>query len=308
MRLSTHLLGNIQSFGRIARSKFARLSRLCGRFGKVCLRKPAGHASPVVSVALLGADGGGAAAPGVTAPSGSSNDSDVETMSVDTRYSENDLDTPAAAAAAAATKPPDEGQAGDVKVNSTAEGHGKGGDISMDIAACDSPMAVEASSTAVELLSSSKRKKKRDLRIEELPALTASDVLLLCDLFSTPFTYGAQAVHLLKTAHWLLDNLQLVKNVDSTKLPIADQPADVKQWYETAVTFHDAYRDMVGMVDKLIGIPNRDILYEMYHYVNDMRSVLSLVNSYIKWNGMLLWVCDVFLLSVVHVDSLLVVV
>ena len=69
------------------------------------------------------------------------------------------------------------------------------------------------------------------------------------------------------------------------KLPLDEQPLGAKHWYETAVDFHDGYRDVIGMVDKLIGIPNRDILYEMYHYVNDMRSVLSLVNAYIKWHG-----------------------
>lgn len=29
----------------------------------------------------------------------------------------------------------------------------------------------------------------------------------------------------------------------------------------------------------------RELLYELYKYVNDMRSNLALVNSYIKWHG-----------------------
>jgi len=40
------------------------------------------------------------------------------------------------------------------------------------------------------------------------------------------------------------------------------------------------------MVDKLMMVPNRVLLYELYSYVSDMRSVLAMVNSYIKWHGM----------------------
>ena len=39
------------------------------------------------------------------------------------------------------------------------------------------------------------------------------------------------------------------------------------------------------MVDKFVNIPNRQLLYELYTYVGDMRSVLSMVNGYIKWHG-----------------------
>jgi len=39
-------------------------------------------------------------------------------------------------------------------------------------------------------------------------------------------------------------------------------------------------------VDKLVNIPNRELLYDVYAYITDMRSTLALVNSYIKWLGM----------------------
>ena len=57
---------------------------------------------------------------------------------------------------------------------------------------------------------------KREMLMEELPPLGVADVLLLCDLFSTPFTYGVKAVQLLKTAHWLLDHRDLLLLKDNS--------------------------------------------------------------------------------------------
>ena len=59
----------------------------------------------------------------------------------------------------------------------------------------------------------------------------------------------------------------------------------MQDWYDRATSFHIAFKDVVVMIDKLVNIPNRELLYELYHYVSDMRAVLSLVNSFIKWNG-----------------------
>ena len=66
------------------------------------------------------------------------------------------------------------------------------------------------------------------------------------------------------------------------------QPGEVKEWFERAMKFHDFYREMAVMVDKFVNIPNRVLLYQLYNYVSDMRSVMSMVNSHIKWHGALL--------------------
>lgn len=42
---------------------------------------------------------------------------------------------------------------------------------------------------------------------------------------------------------------------------------------------------MTVMVDKFVNIPNRVLLYELYPYVGDMRSVLSMINGSVKWHG-----------------------
>ncbi|ESN89820.1 hypothetical protein HELRODRAFT_194783 [Helobdella robusta] len=67
-------------------------------------------------------------------------------------------------------------------------------------------------------------------------------------------------------------------------------PSSASEWYERAIRFHDGYGDLSGVVDKLVNIPNRELLYEIYKYVNDMRSNLALVNSYIRWHVQLFFV------------------
>ena len=63
------------------------------------------------------------------------------------------------------------------------------------------------------------------------------------------------------------------------------QSGEVKEWFERAMKFHDFYREMALMVDKFVNIPNRVLLYQLYSYVSDIRSVTSMVNSHIKWHG-----------------------
>jgi len=58
------------------------------------------------------------------------------------------------------------------------------------------------------------------------------------------------------------------------------------EWYDQASRFSRSYRDVAMAVDKLVNIPNRELLYDVYAYITDMRSTLALVNSYVKWLGM----------------------
>ena len=120
-------------------------------------------------------------------------------------------------------------------------------------------------------------------RVEGAEPLTSEDLLILCDLFYLPFEHGPRAVHLLKKVHWLINNVDRIK--DANKMPRSEHTAEIREWYARAINFHEYHKEIAQMVDKFVNIPNREILYELYNYVSDMRSVLSLVNSYIRWQG-----------------------
>ena len=151
-------------------------------------------------------------------------------------------------------------------------------DATMDTGEGDTTKAVSAASKSAK-----DKTKEAKQKMNELEPLDTQDVLLICDAFYLPYEYGSQAVDLLKRAHWLVDNVDRLKDIPKPmQTDLNDQE---KEWYEKAVSFHERHKEVVLIVDKFVNMTNRDILYQLYDYVNDMRSVLSLVNSYVKWNG-----------------------
>ena len=127
-------------------------------------------------------------------------------------------------------------------------------------------------------------------RMDGVEPLSSEDILILCDLFYVPFEHGPRAVHLLKKVHWLVNNVDRIK--DANKTPRSEHTAEIREWYARAINFHEYHKEIAQMVDKFVNIPNREILYELYNYISDMRSVLSLVNSYIRWQGRYNYVSD----------------
>jgi len=97
---------------------------------------------------------------------------------------------------------------------------------------------------------------------------------------------------MLQSVAWLLEHLPPPINVElhSPLSPASssDDDDDARyEWYDRASRFGRSYRDVAMAVDKLVNIPNRELLYDVYAYITDMRSTLALVNSYIKWLGTL---------------------
>ena len=116
--------------------------------------------------------------------------------------------------------------------------------------------------------------------------------VLICHLFYLPYEHGPRATAMLQSVAWLLEHLPPPINVElhSPLSPASssDDDDDARyEWYDRASRFGRSYRDVAMAVDKLVNIPNRELLYDVYAYITDMRSTLALVNSYIKWLGTL---------------------
>ena len=45
------------------------------------------------------------------------------------------------------------------------------------------------------------------------------------------------------------------------------------------------------MYNRLTAIPNRPLLYDMYHYIWDAKETTMLLDSYISWLGVCVCVC-----------------
>jgi len=115
--------------------------------------------------------------------------------------------------------------------------------------------------------------------------------VLICHLFYLPYEHGPQATAMLESVTWLLEHLLPPINIVELHSPLSpssssDDEDDARyEWYDRASRFSRSYRDVAMAVDKLVNIPNRELLYDVYAYITDMRSTLALVNSYIKWLG-----------------------
>ncbi|CAD5121948.1 DgyrCDS10409 [Dimorphilus gyrociliatus] len=131
-------------------------------------------------------------------------------------------------------------------------------------------------------------KKKLKKRLSD-DLINEDDLLLLAELFYLPEEYGSVGIHLLTEASWLLNNADSVNEQESnsreisTKKPICPEG---RSWHRRALDFHDKHAEICDMMDKLLKIPNRAFLYEIYNYVSDLRNVLSMINSYVTWHGL----------------------
>jgi len=115
---------------------------------------------------------------------------------------------------------------------------------------------------------------------EEDYQLGLDDLLLLCDVFYLPFKHGSQGMQLLEEFSWLKVNAYLVAGSHGNQFAHA---SEVEEWHERAKKFDVMSRALNRLFTRLTYINNRELLYELYPYVWDMRGVVALLNSYVKW-------------------------
>lgn len=112
---------------------------------------------------------------------------------------------------------------------------------------------------------------------------TYEDVNFLVDLFYLPFEHGSSGVKLLNEFNWLISNAHLIANYRAKKAINPDKSPEVIEWYERAVGVEKHSTFVSRLLNKLTLCKNRCLLYELYPYCWDIATVISLLNSYVKW-------------------------
>ncbi|KAI5606852.1 protein O-GlcNAcase [Silurus asotus] len=111
-------------------------------------------------------------------------------------------------------------------------------------------------------------------------ALTLEDLCLLAELFYLPYEHGPKAVQMLKEFNWLRANTSIVsvnsKSTDSDK---------VTEWHTRAENFEEMCSAVMQMFTRLSNSANRTILYDLYPYIWDIKSIISMVKSFVQWLG-----------------------
>lgn len=112
--------------------------------------------------------------------------------------------------------------------------------------------------------------------------LTCNDISLLVDLFYLPFEHGRQGLQFLQEFHWLKTHGHLLSENRRKKPSDAESP-EVQEWYNRASKFDSMTQAVGKLLMHLTFCPNRSLLYDLYPYVWDIKGVISLLNSYVKW-------------------------
>ncbi|XP_027193831.1 O-GlcNAcase isoform X2 [Dermatophagoides pteronyssinus] len=120
--------------------------------------------------------------------------------------------------------------------------------------------------------------------------LTFEDIALLVDLFYLPFEHGPQGVQILHEFHWLKTNGFIVseyrrKRQTANTNEQTNVSAEINEWYDRAAKFNEMTMLIGRLLTRLTFCKNRSLLYELYPYVWDIKGVISLLNSYVKWIG-----------------------
>lgn len=60
----------------------------------------------------------------------------------------------------------------------------------------------------------------------------------------------------------------------------------VQEWFDRATKFNDMTKAVNQLFRRLTNSPNRELLHELYPYIWDIRGIISVLNSFVKWLGM----------------------
>ncbi|KAL2083507.1 hypothetical protein ACEWY4_021280 [Coilia grayii] len=111
-------------------------------------------------------------------------------------------------------------------------------------------------------------------------ALTLDDLTLLAELFYLPYEHGPKAAFMLKEFNWLRANSSYVSVNSKDK-----DPKKVEEWKTRAEKFEEMCCSVIQMFTRLSNSANRTILYDLYPYIWDIKSIISMVKSFVQWLG-----------------------
>uniref|UniRef100_A0A3Q3WAS9 Protein O-GlcNAcase n=1 Tax=Mola mola TaxID=94237 RepID=A0A3Q3WAS9_MOLML len=110
--------------------------------------------------------------------------------------------------------------------------------------------------------------------------LTLEDLSLLAELFYLPYEHGNKAIQMLREFNWLRANSSVVSVNCKPK-----ETEKVTEWQLRAEKFEEMCCLVIQMFSRLSNSANRTILYDLYPYIWDIKSIISMVKSFVQWLG-----------------------
>uniref|UniRef100_A0A7N9AM07 Protein O-GlcNAcase n=1 Tax=Mastacembelus armatus TaxID=205130 RepID=A0A7N9AM07_9TELE len=113
--------------------------------------------------------------------------------------------------------------------------------------------------------------------------LTLEDLILLAELFYLPYEHGPKAMQMLKEFNWLRANSSVVSV--NCKRKETEKQRVLSEWQSRAERFEEMCCSVIQMFTRLSNSVNRTILYDLYPYIWDIKSIISMVKSFVQWLG-----------------------
>jgi len=113
--------------------------------------------------------------------------------------------------------------------------------------------------------------------------LKEGDVDLLFQMFWLPHSHGPKIQELLENFKFCKDNAAVVRGWK--KFDVGEQPEIIDVWMDKATAINNVCKQFFNTCDKLTYISNRELLYDLNSYINNVRIILHACNNYLKWIG-----------------------
>jgi len=114
-------------------------------------------------------------------------------------------------------------------------------------------------------------------------SLTEEDFDLLFQTFWLPHSHGPKIEKLLKDFAYCKDNAAVM--IGWKKFQPGEQPDQIDDWIDRASYVNTVCKQFFLVCDKLTHVANRDLLFDLSGYLNNVRTLLNGCNSYLKWIG-----------------------
>lgn len=114
--------------------------------------------------------------------------------------------------------------------------------------------------------------------------LLEEDIDLICQMFWLPHSHGPKIVKLLDDFKFCRDNAAAI--LGWKEFEPGEQPDIVDTWIEKASFINRICKEFFVACDKMTHMNNRDLLFDLNSYLNNVRVILHGCNNYLKWVGL----------------------
>jgi len=113
--------------------------------------------------------------------------------------------------------------------------------------------------------------------------VTLQDLRTFAECFYLPYEHGYTGQQLIKQFTWLKEQAGLLSR--NTEKDSANYLEQASKWNVKQEEFDRNCGEIMNSFKRIIQCQNRALLYDVYPYISDMRGVINMLRSYVKWLG-----------------------